>query len=519
MNRCANTLLRAFHLSTNSLSFSRMSSIKKGLVLGLYKSIDSDIKFTPTADKFCSNNDGLKKKIILSQIHEKEGKSALFFDEDEVYKYIVFYNLGDHNGPDFDEIEGLNPIKENVRHAAYTGVLTLSEFVDVVEIEDFEDSMCSAEGATLANMRFDEMKVTSKKKKSLPKITQYKGESPHWKIGSILSTGQNIARRLMEMPANVLTPTKYAEEVVQLFSKFDDVKVNVYDEKWIKEQKMGMFLSVAAGSAEPPKFVEILYKPKALSKYDIGLVGKGITHDTGGISLKPSSSMPDMRADMGGSANVVSTMYNLASLGTKINIIGCLPITENMPGGKATKPSDIVISRSGKSVQIDNTDAEGRLVLGDALDYIQDFDIVHGIIEMSTLTGAQAVALGEGATGMFSTCKKLSDILVKCGEVSGDRMWPMPYYKMYTKLMTKSTNADVNNIGCSRWEKINPAGACQAAAFLKEFIRDKYAKKYVHLDIAGVMDNKCEGVPYLPTGFSGRPTRTVTRALEYLVKI
>lgn len=203
----------------------------------------------------------------------------------------------------------------------------------------------------------------------------------------IYGNAQNFCKTLMDTPANRLTPTIFCDTVKEKFSGLASVELKIHDEEWARKEKMNLFLSVSAGSSEPPKFLEITYNGDPSSKKPIALVGKGITFDSGGISIKPGSKMDQMRADMGGAANVASAIWALAQLKTKINVKGFIPLCENMPGNKATKPGDVITGRSGKSVCIDNTDAEGRLVLADALSYANDCNPLW-ILDIATLTGA-----------------------------------------------------------------------------------------------------------------------------------
>lgn len=282
------------------------------------------------------------------------------------------------------------------------------------------------------------------------------------------------------------------------------VNVIVRDKAWAESQKMGSFLSVSKGSDEPPVFLEMHYKNAGTAK-PVVFVGKGITFDSGGISLKPSSNMDKMRADMGGAANVLSTIYTLATLKAPVNIIGITPLCENLPSGRANKPGDVVTAMNGKTIQVDNTDAEGRLILADGLCYAHQFDPLL-ILDIATLTGAQNVAMGSAATGVYTTTKKYWEVLHESGTVTGDRMWRMPLWNHFTKQTTDSQLADLQNIG-----KVPGAGGCCiAAAFLREFVTHPV---WLHLDIAGVMDNRDE-VGYLNKGMSGRPMRTLVKFVE-----
>ncbi|VEN48523.1 unnamed protein product [Callosobruchus maculatus] len=250
---------------------------------------------------------------------------------------------------------------------------------------------------------------------------------------------------------------------------------------------MFSFLSVAQGSAEPPKFLEITYN-KGGSESPFVLVGKGVTFDTGGISIKPADSMDEMRADMAGAATVLSTVFGLAKLNLEANVKVLIPLTENMPSGTAVKPGDVVRARNGKSISVDNTDAEGRLILADALCYSADLK-PKWVLDVATLTGAMRVALGSGCTGVFSNSYDLYNTLQSAGSKTGDRVWRMPLWKHYTKQICEHPSCDMSNLG-----KKGGAGACTAAAFLREFVPEK--TDWMHLDIAGVM-GPSDPTPYL----------------------
>jgi len=357
---------------------------------------------------------------------------------------------------------------------------------------------------------YDELKAEDKRKKpvGLSCHTAFlqgdrSGVEAAWIRGKVLAESQNFSRRLMEAPSNHMTPSIFAEEVTR---RLDGLcQVTARDQKWAESEKMGAFLAVSQGSHEPLRFLEIDYQGGSPSASPLALVGKGVTFDTGGISLKPPGDMDKMRADMGGAACVAGAIMAAATLKLPINIKGFIALCENMPGGKAIKPGDVVTARNGKTIQIDNTDAEGRLILSDTLCYAETFN-PSLILDMATLTGAVDVALGAGAAGAYTNCDTAWDQLQQAGSSTGDRLWRMPLFKLYQGHVTTSDLADVNNIG----KYARSAGSCTAAAFLKEFVKDS---NWVHLDIAGVMMNKDE-VPYLGKGMSGRPTRTVVEFLQ-----
>lgn len=302
-----------------------------------------------------------------------------------------------------------------------------------IHVDDLGSAKSAAEGAALAAYKYQEFRASDKK---TPEPKLYLAPSANnesdWKLGKILAENQNWARTLANTPANHMTPNKFAENVLKNISK--SVKVEAHDKTWIENQKMGSFLSVARGSIEPPVLLELTYNGGGASG-PIVLVGKGITFDSGGISIKPSAKMDEMRADMSGGAIVVAVINALAESGAKVNIKGIVALTENLPSGSATKPGDVVTARNGKTIAIDNTDAEGRLVLADALDYAADFK-PKWILDMATLTGAMGIALGDCLTGAYSNNDQLYNQLEKAGSESGDRVWRMPLLKHFSKQMT-----------------------------------------------------------------------------------
>ncbi|KAG8196606.1 hypothetical protein JTE90_014165 [Oedothorax gibbosus] len=411
-------------------------------------------------------------------------------------------------------IEGRDEKAERVRCAIANGVRALRSSSDFenIYLDPCDSPRSAAEASNLSLYTYDTLKAeSSKRPKSLLHLYKYaeitNEDVTNFNEGAQVAVCQNFSRRLMETPANYMTPSHFVSTVIDEF-KGSDVKLIVREEEWIKEKGMGSFLSVARGSDEKPKFLELHYEGAPGLDKCIAFVGKGITFDSGGISIKPSLDMDKMRADMGGAACVVSTILGASLLKLKVNVKGFIPLCENMPSGKATKPGDVVVAMNGKTIQVDNTDAEGRLILADGLCYAQQFKPM-AVLDIATLTGAIGIALGSGATGVFSTDDNLWNTLQKAGSKTGDRVWRMPLFKLYKKGITKSCRlADVNNLGASR-----KAGSCTAAAFLHEFIEPDM--KWLHLDIAGVMEDADEA-PYGCKGMSGRPTRTVVQFLKEL---
>ena len=315
--------------------------------------------------------------------------------------------------------------------------------------------------------------------------------------GRIVGESQNFTRELVNEPSNHMTPTILAQRA-QAMSKEVGLQCEVYGADKIKELKMGAFWGVAQGSDEPPALIVMRYEPAgAPEKPVLGLVGKGITFDTGGISIKPADGMEKMKYDMAGGATMIGAMRAIAQFKPKVKVIGIVCATENMPSGKAQKPGDIQTAMSGKTIEIINTDAEGRLVLADGLCYARQLGCTH-LIDAATLTGAVVVALGYANAGVFSNDNDLYQKFAKALSDSGEKMWRLPLDDEYLEQI-KSNIADLMNTG-GRW-----GGASTAAAFLKEFAEDT---PWIHLDIAGTAwmeDNK----PWIAKGPSGIAVRSL----------
>lgn len=320
----------------------------------------------------------------------------------------------------------------------------LSQKVVDIEVEDLECAQSAAEGANLSIHRFQEYRSTEKRKpEGKVRLADGANDKVGWNLGSSLAKSQNWARVLAETPANLMTPTIFAQNVTKHLS--DRVKIEAHGYDWCVQEKMGSFLSVARGSEEPPVFLELTYNgnPNKVDDPYVCLVGKGITFDSGGISLKPSANMDAMRADMGGAAAVVATIDALANNKVPINVKALVPLAENLPSGRATKPGDVVIAANGKSICVDNTDAEGRLVLADALCYSSKFNPKY-VIDVATLTGAMRIALGDCTTGAFCNNNRLWNLLQAASTETGDRVWRMPLFKHYSKQMTGKLYSKIN---------------------------------------------------------------------------
>ena len=338
------------------------------------------------------------------------------------------------------------------------------------------------EGIILGNYSFNKYKTDNNEIKNLSVYFYADNEK---KLQTALTFAQNLmegvnfTKDLQNEPSLTITPGELANEVVSAFSK-SDVKVTVFNEKEIKKRKMGGLIAIGKGSENPPRFIILEYNSNIRSKNKknrrkIALVGKGVTFDSGGISIKPASNMDEMKADMSGAAVVAGTILAAAKAGLPINILGVIPAAENMLSGKAVKPGDIIMTSSGKSIEIVDTDAEGRVILSDALNFASK-EKPDVIIDLATLTGSCVVALGEFVAGLFTKDEVLSRELYNAGIVTHDRVWPMPMWDDYHEL-NKSDVADIKNLG-GKW-----GGAISAAKFLENFVDKKIP--WAHIDIAG----------------------------------
>jgi leucyl aminopeptidase len=323
---------------------------------------------------------------------------------------------------------------------------------------------------------------------------------------AVIGDSQNFVRDLVNEPSNYMTPTILGERAKKMSAE-TGLKCEVYGADKIKELKMGAFWSVAQGSDEPPALIVMTYEPAgAPAKPVLGLVGKGITFDTGGISIKPADGMEKMKYDMAGGATMIGAMRAIAMLKPKVKVIGIVCATENMPSGKAQKPGDVQIAMSGKSIEIINTDAEGRLVLADGLYYARQLGCTH-LVDAATLTGAVVVALGHANAGVFANDDAIYDRFHKANEEAGEKMWRLPLDDEYFDQI-RSSIADIMNTG-GRW-----GGAINAAMFLKEFAEDT---PWIHLDIAGTAwmeDQK----PWIAKGPSGIALRSLVEFVKGYAK-
>ena len=368
-------------------------------------------------------------------------------------------------------------------------------------------AQAAVEGAIYGMWR-PEAHRTREEERRLPNIDQVllvteKAVADAIERGSAVGDATNVARRLANEPANRMTPTLVAEAAKEL-AKEAGVRIEVLDADRCRALGMGSFLSVAQGSHEPPRFVVMRHRGRGGSGYDLGLVGKGITFDSGGISIKPADNMHHMKADMTGAASVIAALAAIGKLGLKVNVIGVAPCTENLPGGGATKPGDVFTAMSGKTVEVINTDAEGRLVLVDGITYAQR-EGAKRVIDVATLTGSIAVGLGQHFSGLFGKPDSFVAIVRETASAAGDRMWPMPLTDEYRDEV-KGEVADIRNSTGAR-----AGGAITAAAFLESAVDE--GTEWAHLDIAGTFWFERDR-PHAPKGPQGPAVRTLIALAE-----
>ncbi len=463
--------------------------------------------------------DGAMERLIkLGDFKGKDGTSVILYGNANIgAKRVLLVGLGEKKKTAPDTIRKSAALAANravsmkaksmslALHKAFGGRFDLGKM-----------GQACAEGVYFGSYRYDEF-VTENEDGRLGNLVVEVIDSDSSKTkklikginkGVIIGQAQSYARTLMNRPANVMTPVKLAAAAKEIARGRKSLSCTVFDEKQLAAKGMGGILAVGSGSQNKPRLIVLKYIPsrRVSSKVPtVGLVGKAITFDSGGISIKPAPNMNQMKLDKTGGVAVLCTMKAVAELGLNVRVLGLIPSAENLPSGTSYRPGDIIITFSGKTVEVQNTDAEGRMVMCDALHYA-DKEKCDVIIDIATLTGACKVALGSYMAGLMSNDEKLIEQLQRAAEDSGEKVWPMPSGDDYAKEM-KSKIADLKNIG-SKW-----GGACTAAAFLRQFVGEK---KWAHLDIAGVEIFE-KSTEYSAEGSSGFGVRLLTSYLMSLL--
>ncbi len=492
--------------STNTLAPERTAS--PCLAVGVFESR----KLSSAAEALDRAARGaLRERLKHGDMDGKTGTSRLLFGLAGVpAERVLLVGLGAESG--FGPKEYREAVRTAVSAAADTGATDLHLCFAELPVKDCDLAWRTRHAALAAGealYRFDAMKSKKPPPRALKRVVfalaRKAGETAAARgsaEGSAIAAGVAFAKDLGNLPGNVCTPTYLAEQSQKLAREWK-LDADVLERRDMEKLGMGTLLSVAKGSREPPKFIELRYGGGAKKAKPIVLVGKGVTFDTGGISIKPAAEMDEMKFDMCGAASVLGALRAIAEVAPKLNVVGLIPATDNMPDGAASKPGDIVTSMSGQTVEILNTDAEGRLILCDALTYAERFEPA-AVVDIATLTGACVVALGHVASGLFANRDELAGELLAAGRNAWDRVWHMPLWDDYQEQL-KSPFADFANIGG------RPAGSVTAACFLSRFT-GKYP--WAHLDIAGTAwtSGKNKGatgrpVPLLTTFLLGRAAK------------
>lgn len=418
---------------------------------------------------------------------------------------VVIIGLGKREEISQDKVRGaIAEVCRLLRNKGVSSIATVAQGAGIGGITVEDAAQAVTEGALLGLYTFRRHVTREAEHGEIDVLTIVDADETNitalengYNKGKILAEAVNLARDLVNEAPNHMTPTNMAETAIRQ-AEINGLEVTVLDREQMQELGMGGLLGVSQGSIQPPKFIIMSYKGKDTDEIDLALVGKGITFDSGGISIKPSEGMADMKGDMAGGASVLAAIVAVAGLKPKLNVTALVAATENLPSGSAMKPGDIITAMNGKSIEVLNTDAEGRLILADALSYAVKKLGVKAVIDVATLTGACQIALGNICTGLFSNNQELTDKVITAGNEVGERAWQMPMFDEYREQL-KSDVADIKNIG-ERY-----GGAITAAKFLADFVDDT---PWVHLDIAGTSDtNKEKG--YLVKGATGVPVRTL----------
>ncbi|HAG91965.1 MAG TPA: leucyl aminopeptidase [Bdellovibrionales bacterium] len=491
------------------VSVSKKSSKGSTLVVFVSKSTGKNSLSHPKLSKDIAD---ILKKAQSDEIFTGGKKETLFFRGANVdgFDHLLLVGLGDSKGVTGDALRCAAAITlGKIKAEKVSQFEVLAASVTHGQKDSAEAVQAFAEGLLLSAYEYDDLKSKDSDKKSkkpseikanlgfdqAPSAAQKKA----LERAEIISECQNFGRRLGDAPGNYMTPTMLANEAVKA-AKGTKLKVTVWDKARIKKERLNGLYFVSKGSAEDPRFIILEYKGNPSSKKHVAFVGKGLTFDCGGISIKPSAGMEEMKYDMCGGANVIATLLAIAKLGLKINVTGYVPSTENLAGSAANKPGDVYVARNGKSVEIFNTDAEGRLILSDSLVYACEKKPA-AIFDIATLTGAILISLGNHYTGVFTRDQKLMKTVQDSADKAGELVWNMPLDDFHVEDM-KGNHADLCNISGNRL-----AGSSTAAAFLEQFV-DKEIP-WAHFDIAGTGWNVNNRFPYHPKkGASGAMIRT-----------
>lgn len=480
-------------------------SSAKAIIVNLFQGVTSPGGATGAVDKAL---DGAISSLISDgEIKGKKREAVLVHTLGKLPSpRVIVAGLGKQDSFNLNVIRDIVATSlRRARAAGATDVATILHGAGIAGLDPEDCAQAITEGAIMGGYRFKKYKDASSADaiKDIDTLTILESDSSKLDAikrgverGQIFAQAACYTRDLASEPGNELFPARLADRARELMEDAG-IEIEVFHEGQLKEMGMGALMGVGVGSKQPPRFIVMRYKGDPGSDKTMGLLGKGITFDSGGISIKPAAGMESMKGDMSGAAATICTMWAIGKLKPKINVTGLVPTAENMPGGGAQRPGDVVRAMNGKTIEVINTDAEGRLALADAISYARK-EKLSPIIDIATLTGAMMIALGSGATGFFATHDDIAEAISKAGEKSGELMWRFPLIDDYSEYL-KSTVADIKNTG------VRGGGAISAAKFLHFFVEDT---PWAHIDMAGTDESdKDKGV--WVKGMTGIPTRTM----------
>ena len=476
------------------------------LIVNLFEEVSTPGGATGAVDEVLAG--AISDLVTQGDIKGEAGEVAVLYPRGTISaKRVLVVGLGEQEDFDLEAVR-----KASARAAKRARALNAKHVATIVHggggggLDMQKAAQATAEGALLALYRFNADKQ-QEEQNDLETLTLVEFDEDKLadieagvKVAQAVVDGVTLARDLVNMPPNIATPTKLAEVATELAETYG-LGLTVGDRAWAQEHDMGAFLAVAKGAGEEPKFIVLEHNADKKDVDTIVLVGKGVTFDTGGISIKGSANMGAMKSDMGGAAAVLGAMKAVGALDLPLRIIGIVPSTENMPDANAYRPADVIKASNGKTIEIISTDAEGRMILADALVYAERYE-PDAVIDLATLTGSSVVALGKGvAAGLFSNDENLCDQLIEAGTTTFERVWQLPLYEDYRKKI-KSDVADIKNTGG------RTGGVGTSAVFLQEFTNYPWA----HLDIAGMaLGDKAKG--YVTKGGTGFGVRLLVEWL------
>lgn len=478
------------------------------LIVNLFDDVTTPSGGTGAVDQALS---GVITELIASgDVSGKPGKVGIIHPRGTIpAKRVLVVGLGKRSGFNLEGVRKAAAVGiKKARELKSDHVATIVHGAGVAGLDVSAASQATIEGSLLALYQYDAPKKADGSKHSIDQLTIVEFDSSKIEVigagigvGTAVATATNLARDLVNMPPNVATPARLAQ-TAQEIAEAHSFNITIGDRAWAAEHKMGAFLAVAQGAGYEPKFIVLEHNADRTDLPTIVLVGKGVTFDTGGISIKPTANMGAMKSDMGGAAAVLGTMKAVGLLDIPLRVIGITPATENMPDANAYRPADVITASNGVTIEIISTDAEGRMILADSLVYAERYNPT-AVIDLATLTGACVVALGEGmAAGLFSNDNQLQQRLVEAGTHTHERVWPMPLWDDYKEAI-KTDVADIKNSG-GRF-----GGVSTSAKFLEQFVNYEWA----HLDIAG-MALSSKATPYAPKGGTGFGVRLLTELLQ-----